>query len=250
LAGCLGSAPSSLAELPASQLVISANTGSTATGAYYGLGSLQLGIGAQTEECPIVRRGVTATINGMTVGTFSTGGSYYSYDAKAEVCRSPGFFVTDNHRASRPDAPSKIPDLTQPESHVVISDGETTWRAVFQSLCSARSVTRISPTTASVRAGENVVLQWAPATDRITPSVLIVRLEGSEQIAARVEGPKVVGSTLTFTMPALATSGRYTFEPMGSPAFRPGVASCEGPSVCEAACHDIDVAPALVEFVR
>lgn len=253
LTGCLGllSDPGlGLAELPASQLVVSASTGAHATGSYYGLGTLRVAIGAQTEECPTLRGGISASINGMTVGSFSRDGSYYSYDAKADVCGSPGFFVTDNHRASNPDAPSRIPDLTEPETEVVLSDGETTWRAVFQSLCSARSVTWVPPTVGSVRAGENVVLQWAPVTDRIAPSVLLVRPEGSEEIVFRVQNPTVADTTLTFPMPALATSGRYTFEPVGASSFRPGVASCEGPSVCEAYCHDLDVTPAVVEFAR
>lgn len=252
LAGCLGSSfeSVSLAELSESQLVLSASTGANATGSYQGLGSLRVGIGAETEECLTVRWGVSATVNDMSMGSFSTGGSYYSFDAKGDVCNSPGFFVSDNHRANNPDAPSKIPDLTGPETLVVVSDGQTTWRAVFQSLCAPRSVTRVPSTAGSVRAGEEVVLQWAPETDLIAPTLLLVRPEGSEEIVYRVQNPTVVGKTLKFPMPALATSGRYTFEPRGVSLFRAGVASCEGPSVCQASCHDLDVAPALVEFTR
>jgi hypothetical protein len=237
-----------LQELPEPKLFISVSTGANALGSFHGLGSMLVTISTGAPGCVGMRREVTGTINELSMGTFQPGSTYYSYDARDKVCSQPGFFVNDNHRASRPDAASRLPDFTAASANVVISEGGTQWRAEFQSVCAARSVTLASPATGPVRAGDPVVLRWFPATDLISPDMLLVRKEGADEIVDRVYQLTVEGSTVKFAMPALEAGGRYTFEPIGVTAFRAGVARCEGPVACEARCTDIEVAPATVDF--
>ncbi|MCY1072965.1 hypothetical protein [Archangium lansingense] len=217
-------------------------------GSFHGLGAMRVTIITGAPGCVGMRRGVTGAINELSLGTFQTGSTYYSYDAQGDVCSPPGFYVDDNHRASRPDAASRLPDFTAETANIVISDGNTEWRAEFQSVCAARSVTLASPATGSVRAGDPVVLQWSPATDLVSPDMLLVRKEGAEEIVDRVYRLTVEGTTVKFVMPALEAEGRYTFEPIGVVPFRAGVARCDGPVVCDAQCTDIKVAPATVDF--
>ena len=136
------------------------------------------------------------------------------------ACRLPGF--------TGPQRPSD-----EARSEFILSDGATRMRAVFLNLRAPRSV-RVNGQArdAVLRAGQEVDLEWFPATDRLGwRSSMLVHLQAEGSSSFTIHDTRVRDNHLLFT-PDPLPPGRYTLR-MSATAY-PGVEACEGFISCEA----------------
>jgi hypothetical protein len=115
-------------------------------------------------------------------------------------------------------------------SEFIVSDGETQMRAVFRSLRAVRRFQVNGQEQATLRGGQDVDLEWFPATDRLEAPTVSLRAEGTSDHNDYF--PQVDGRHLRFTLGALPP-GRYVLSLTGGTAHV-GVESCEGFTACEA----------------
>lgn len=119
--------------------------------------------------------------------------------------------------------------VDEPRTEFVLSDGETQMRAVFQSLRAVRRFRVNGQEQASLRGGQDVGLEWFPATDRLESPTVTLRAEGSSDDTYYF--PQVDAGHLRFTLGALPP-GRYVMSLAGKAYV--GVEACEGFTACEA----------------
>ncbi|WNG18084.1 hypothetical protein [Cystobacter fuscus] len=121
-----------------------------------------------------------------------------------------------------------LPD--EPRTEFILSDGRGSRRAVFQSLRAPRSFRIKSPEHATARPGQELELEWSPATDQIDGVGFSLRQEDgtilSYQQTRRSEGNRLF---ITFNPTA---AGHYRVTATGF--AHAGEESCEDFRGCEA----------------
>ncbi|WP_375766220.1 hypothetical protein NR798_31580 [Archangium gephyra] len=120
--------------------------------------------------------------------------------------------------------------VDETRSEFIVSDGETQMRAVFQSLRAVRRFQVNGQEQATLRGGQDVDLEWFPATDRLETPTVTLRAEGSTN--DNYYFPQVEGAHMRFTLGALPP-GRYVLS-LTEGTAHVGVESCEGFTACEA----------------
>lgn len=108
-------------------------------------------------------------------------------------------------------APGGAIPVTGNGATLVVEDGSTTWTFQIPEALTPRRLTIVSPADGIIRRGQDVAMQWSPASDRI--GEVEFELYGGElqpgkgmvihQVAARGDG------RLVFTLPATIPSGLH-----------------------------------------
>jgi hypothetical protein len=127
-------------------------------------------------------------------------------------------------------------------TRVRMTDGDTTFLAEVQSLCVGRTFVLRSPADGIVRVGDEVDVEWTPATDALHVETLGITSQDpyQELLFLAVDGSlRVEANHLRFRMPAVP-------EGMEGPAtlvigsrdgyYRPAVTRCEGFTECHFSC--------------
>jgi hypothetical protein len=127
-------------------------------------------------------------------------------------------------------------------TRVRMTDGDSTFLAEVQSLCAERTFLLRSPADGIVRAGDEVDVEWAPATDALHVEALgITSQDPYQELLFLVAdgGLRLEANHLRFRMPAVP-------EGMEGPAtlviasrdgyYRPAVTRCEGFTECHFSC--------------
>lgn len=165
--------------------------------------------------CHRVPADTRLTVNGTQLALESRGDNAWA-TAGYHTCLMPQF--------KGPRRPAE-----ETRSEFIVSDGQTQWRAVFQELRAVRRFRVNGQEQASLRGGQEVDLEWFPATDRLDAPTVTLRAEGSSTDTYYF--PAMDGGHLRFTLGALPP-GRYVLSVTGT--ARVGVEACEGFTACEA----------------
>ncbi|WP_257460685.1 peptidase associated/transthyretin-like domain-containing protein [Archangium lipolyticum] len=120
---------------------------------------------------------------------------------------------------------------SETRTELVLTDGHSSKRVVFQSLHAERRIQVKGQEQAPLRVGEVVELEWLPATDRLTRADAHLEVEGSGQSVSSLEDLQVEGSHLRFTLPQVRP-GRYVVSVYGQ--GNAGVEACDGFIACDA----------------
>lgn len=157
------------------------------------------------------------TANGQALAMESPGGTTLEDVIHPHAaCRVPVF-----------KAPT-LPDA--PRTEFIVSDGKTQRRAVFLGLRAVRSFRVNGQTQGTARSGQELDLEWSPATDVLDSMELLLRAEGSAE-AIQMKSYRREGHHLYVTFAPVA-AGRYVLTASGR--VNAGVEACEGFSTCEA----------------
>jgi hypothetical protein len=168
-----------------------------------------------TGSCHRVPEATRLTVNGTQLERESRGDNAWA-TAGYHTCRMPFF-----------KGPRRPADETR--SEFILSDGDTQMRAVFQELRAVRHFRVNGQEQASLRVGQEVDLEWFPATDRLESPTVTLRIEGGSD--DKYYFPRMDGGHLRFTLDALPP-GRYVLSLSG--IAHAGVEACEGFTACEA----------------
>ncbi|QRN99880.1 hypothetical protein JRI60_13035 [Archangium violaceum] len=164
------------------------------------------------------------TVNGDTFSLEERGESVLSFDG-AFYCRKPSF-------------KGPLRPASEARTEIVLSDGHSSKRAVFQELRAERRIRVNGQEQATVHAGAVIDIEWLPATDRLSKVDVSLEVAGPGQASGsredlQVEGnpTQVEGNHIRYTLPQMRP-GRYVVSVYGQGSA--GVEACEGFISCTA----------------
>lgn len=185
------------------------------------------------EGCPDLSSRTEAFFNDTevpmtTAGHFKERGSFPI--ATPESCVST-VFVT-----GADDLPSNLRDEV---TRIRLEEGDTTFHAEAFLVCTPRSITMTAPADGVLRSGDEVELEWQPATDVLSPGNVWLRGTGfAVQLAGSSGGTvRVEGNRLRLRIPQLpaGAKGAANLQVFGHPRtglYQPQVTRCEGFAEC------------------
>jgi len=200
--------PTSLADFPGLQpsvlMYSSGDAGSVHTqvqvGLAYQAGQFRDGV----DECADVDDSFRATLNGAAMTVHPPG-----YDHDAALCSGPMVDIT------------VTPELRASVSQIELADDSKTIVIDLGDALVERTVTRVGGTQWSFHVGDQVTVQWAPASDVGTFAPLISYTAPTSDFAAwRIDRGSITasGDQLTFTIPAGGPpTGTLEFDMYPSP---------------------------------
>jgi hypothetical protein len=186
--------------------------------------------------CPDLSGGTRAFFNDIEVpmsiaGHFKERGSFPI--GTPENCYSTVFMTRED------ELPHNLRDeLTR----IRLQEGDTVFHAEAFLVCAPRSLTMTAPAGGMLRSGDEVELEWQPASDVLTPRAVKLRGAGFfVDLANTSSGTlRVDGNRLRFRVPPLAANvkGAAELEVLGESlrAANPQVTRCEGFAECRFNC--------------
>lgn len=212
-----------------------------------GTGEVVITLAEGGDDCPDLSSEARAHVNDVEVpllsaGTWSRGGFLgpSAHCAPTLFRAESGFPITQGEDVIR----------------VRISEGTTRLEAEVQDLCRPRSFSLRAPEVGVLRSGDEVDLEWLPATDTLLVTSVTLRTGDSSREVARLDlgTLRVEGNHLRFRMPQLdiREEGVATLFLSNGEAdlHRPQVTRCEGLTRCDFVCSFPDVQWLLAVFLR
>jgi hypothetical protein len=189
-----------------------------------------------TEECPDLSGGTRAFFNDIEVpmsnaGHFEERGSFPI--ATPEKCHSTVFMTREG------ELPHNLRDEV---TRIRLQEGDTVFHAEAFLVCAPRGLTMTSPAGGALRSGDEVELEWQPATDVLTPRAVKLRGAGFFVDLANTSAGtlRMEGNRLRFRVPQLAANvrGAAELEVLGQSLYvaHPQVTRCEGFAECRFDC--------------
>jgi hypothetical protein len=121
-----------------------------------------------------------------------------------------------------------LPD--EPRTEFILSDGQSQRRAVFQQLRTPRHFRVNGQEQPTVRSGQELDIEWFPATDDILGVEVYLKQEGGTGYV-QTDTYRTQGNHIHVKF-SPTPAGRYVLTAMGT--AKVGVEACEGFSTCEA----------------
>ncbi|QRN94488.1 hypothetical protein JRI60_35950 [Archangium violaceum] len=188
------------------------------------------------EDCPNLSNQMRAYFNDVEV-PMSHAGQW----SNGSIIMGPGprCFST-LFRAEGNGLPSTLGDDV---TRIHITEGGKTLHAEIQGLCAPRRVTVRSPASGVLRPGDEVELEWQPATDEVlVQGVTLATSTSAHDVARLSDGTlQVEGNRLRFRLPQLTGAREGTAElrlTSGSEGdYRHRVTRCEGFVQCHFECR-------------
>jgi hypothetical protein len=194
------------------------------------------GEATQEGDCPELSGGARAFINDVEVPLQSPGGwSSGSFMGPAAHC-SPTVFQAGETALPVPGA--------EAVTRVHITEGDQTFIAETRGLCAPRSLAMRAPADGVLRPGQEVELEWQPATDvLLVQRVTLYTGAGSAYpVSLQSETLQIEGNRMRFRVPQFLRAtdvGAATLRLSAdgdSDLYLPGLMRCEGFAECRFDC--------------
>ena len=114
-------------------------------------------------------------------------------------------------------------------SSFVVTDDVTTWTMTVDRLF--RTVELAPPFAIPFHGGDVITVRVTPAATPINPTVKVIAPTGTLLTANQTSGLTVMGSDLSFTLPAIASATSATIEVVASAT--PTITACDAPGGCQ-----------------
>jgi hypothetical protein len=197
-------------------------------------GELLINLGEAGDDCPDLSTQARASFNDVEVPMMNAGqwvdGSFLGPSAHC----APTLF--------RLEKDAMAPVLGDGPTRVSITEGTKTFHAEVQALCAPRRFTVSSPADGVLRPGDEVELEWQPATDELlVETIRVVTPVFTEPVAHRGDGSlRVEGNRMRFRMPELGARVEGPAELVLNSGeegpYRHSVTRCEGFVQCDFVC--------------
>ncbi|WP_375769918.1 hypothetical protein NR798_03245 [Archangium gephyra] len=179
-------------------------------------------------DCYRIPADTRLTLNGEAATLDRRGDARLGFDG-ASSCEYPAF-----KGAPRP--------ADEPRTEVVLSDGRSSMRAVFQSLHAPRRFRVNGQEQPMLHSGEAIDIEWLPATDQLEMVDMSLLEDGTAFVW--IHNPDIEVNHVRFKLPGL-NAGSYVLRVTSRGTT--GVEACEGFSSCHAGFEEQIEVPFVIE---